>query len=262
MKIAVLSDLHIGCGDSAERFLPEDAAFLRLLDDLEGTHDRIFLLGDVWETLTHPMIPGSSFRALEAARKAHPLLSRRFASERYVHFAGNHDPVTRAEGAHHQLMVRCGGARYLFLHGDIFDDTVAERPWVSSLGVYAGGWLLRLGMHELFRSFEQDSFDRVGSSDPDGTSVIRQRARSWAQAHGADVIVMGHTHKAVIADRHPTTTFLNSGSCLGPTVTWLSIDAARDAFSLFSETLPVRTPDDRRREAGPHDDSRIRMHAA
>ena len=42
MKIAVISDLHLGRGDGSDRFGHDDAEFLRFLDFLEGDFERCF----------------------------------------------------------------------------------------------------------------------------------------------------------------------------------------------------------------------------
>ena len=52
MRIAVLSDLHLGAGDKADRTRGHDEHLLAVLSVLEAEHDQIILLGDVWETLT------------------------------------------------------------------------------------------------------------------------------------------------------------------------------------------------------------------
>ena len=69
MKIAVISDLHLGRGDAADLFGHDDAEFLRFLDFLEGNFERIVLLGDIFETLTCPR-PLAQRRELVAAREA------------------------------------------------------------------------------------------------------------------------------------------------------------------------------------------------
>ena len=44
MKIAVISDIHLGRGDSADRKRGHDEELLRFLDHLEAHYEKIILL--------------------------------------------------------------------------------------------------------------------------------------------------------------------------------------------------------------------------
>ena len=44
MKLAVISDLHLGRGDGADQFGHQDADFLSFLDHLEDNFERVVLL--------------------------------------------------------------------------------------------------------------------------------------------------------------------------------------------------------------------------
>jgi UDP-2,3-diacylglucosamine pyrophosphatase LpxH len=102
MQIAVISDLHLGPGDATERCVHRDETLLRWLDELEANHERIVLLGDIWETLTDPARPGSSARMLSCARQAHARIAERFEKPMYEHLCGNHDRVAHETGAREQ----------------------------------------------------------------------------------------------------------------------------------------------------------------
>jgi len=47
MKLAVISDLHLGAGDLADGFCHDDGEFLRFLTFLENNFERVILLGDI-----------------------------------------------------------------------------------------------------------------------------------------------------------------------------------------------------------------------
>ena len=50
MRIAVLSDFHVGATDATDSFYHAESAFLPYLDELEGEHDLIVFLGDIFQT--------------------------------------------------------------------------------------------------------------------------------------------------------------------------------------------------------------------
>ena len=77
MKLAVISDLHLGAGDLADGFGHDDGDFLRFLTFLERNFERVILLGDIWETLQSRRL-GSAREELLLARATHPEIARRF----------------------------------------------------------------------------------------------------------------------------------------------------------------------------------------
>ena len=77
MKLAVISDLHLGAGDLADGFGHDDGEFLRFLKYLENNFERIVLLGDIWETLQSRRLGGMR-QELLLAREAHPQIAARF----------------------------------------------------------------------------------------------------------------------------------------------------------------------------------------
>src|SRR5688572_4879234 len=137
MKLAVISDLHLGAGDLADCFGHDDADFLRFLKFLEGNFERIILLGDIWETLQSRRL-GSALEELQLARVAHPEIAKRFERPRYQYVHGNHDIVAGLLGVPDELQVRADGVKLLFTHGHQNDDLVMRRQWLSDLGVWLG----------------------------------------------------------------------------------------------------------------------------
>lgn len=242
MRIAVVSDLHLGAGDATERCVHSDATLLAWFDELEACHEQVFLLGDVWETLTDPALPGASRRALDQARRAHSGLAARFERPVYRHFTGNHDPVTRALGAREHVVLDLHGDRYLFLHGDVLDPHL--RPWLTDLGLYLGGWLLRMGLEETFRAFEAGVAhrDEGEGAHPGDASPFQRAALAMAERTGADVIVTGHTHLACILGTGRAI-YANSGAALSHEVSWLSLDTRTGRIERCRRLLT--RPDDR-----------------
>jgi metallophosphoesterase superfamily enzyme len=107
MKIAVISDLHLGPAGAADLFGHDDSEFMRFLKFLERNFEKVVLLGDIWETLTG-RIPGRPERELGSARESHPEIAQRFSSRQYAYVHGNHDLVAGVvEGAPDELSSAC-----------------------------------------------------------------------------------------------------------------------------------------------------------
>lgn len=233
MRIAVISDLHLGRGDAADRFGHDDAEFLRFLDRLESEHERVVLLGDVWETLTSPR-PFAAADELQAARGAHPELARRFREPRYTYIHGNHDLVAgRIDEAPDEVMLRVDGTRFLFTHGHVHDRLIRHARILAEGGTWLVGWLLRLGQKGAARLM--DRLDNVFAGvSPDPKRCTFQR---WAVAtavdRGADVVVTGHTHLGLRAE-HGDRLFLNSGSCAEGRFSFLSLDTRRGDYGVHT----------------------------
>lgn len=231
MRIAVISDLHLGRGDAADRFGHDDAEFLRFLRFLEGSFERIVLLGDIFETLTSPR-PFGQVDELRAARAAHGELSRRFERSCYTFVHGNHDLVAGyVEDAPDELMLRIDGTSVLFTHGHVYDWLVRHARWLSESGAWLGGALMRHGMRPLFRLFDGlDGLLSNVSKHPERCG-FQQVAVLNARARDADIVVTGHTHMGVRAE-HGDRLFLNSGSCANGVYSFLALDTATGSYSV------------------------------
>jgi predicted phosphodiesterase len=230
MKIAVISDLHLGSGDRADGFGHDDAEFLKFLSFLESNFERIVLLGDIWETLQSRKL-GTAREELMLARAAHPEIAMRFERSSYQYIHGNHDLVAGAFGAPEELFLEADGVRLLFTHGHQNDDLIQRRRWLSDLGVWLGGWIRRVGLGAFYRLCAHLDSLRGGLS-VDGTRCAFQRwAVSEAVRRSADVVVTGHTHLAARTE-HGSRLFLNSGSCSDGQLSFLSIDTRRGDYAV------------------------------
>jgi predicted phosphodiesterase len=233
MTIAVISDLHLGPGDRSDLFRHEDERFLGFLSFLEQNFEKIVLLGDIWETLT-PAWPREAKDALRRCREAHPEIARRFELPHYTYVHGNHDIVAGiAENVPDELVLTHGTTRILFTHGHHHDVLIRKARWVSELGVWLGGWLLRLGLQPLYRLFDALDHLRSGIENAPDRCTFQRWAVSLAAARQADVVVTGHTHVPLRVE-HPKALFLNSGSCADGRFSFLSIDPARGNYAVNS----------------------------
>src|SRR5258705_12933317 len=89
MKLAVISDLHMGLNDLTDQFKHDTYQFLQFLKYLESNFERIILLGDVWETLFKIDQVGSLHKSFEIYQE----IFKRFQGNKYVYIYGNHDLV-------------------------------------------------------------------------------------------------------------------------------------------------------------------------
>jgi predicted phosphodiesterase len=231
LRLAVISDLHLGRRDAVDLFGHDEAHFVRFLRFLEGEFERIVLLGDIYETLTCPT-PGQQRAELAAARAAHPEIVQRFASPQYQYVHGNHDLITaRTEGAPEEWRIEADGVRLLFTHGHPHDWIIRHARFISEGGVWMGAWLRRAGLRWLFRAFDRWDEALRGVAEEPSRCSFQRWALSRAHEREADVVVTGHTHRAVRAE-HGDRLFLNSGTCSEGHFSFLALDTRRGEYTL------------------------------
>ncbi|HMJ11032.1 MAG TPA: metallophosphoesterase family protein [Polyangiaceae bacterium] len=233
MLIAVISDLHLGAADRVDGFGHDDGEFLRFLSFLEQNFERVVLLGDIWETLTSAHYGGAR-QALARAREAHPEIAQRFRQPRYSYVHGNHDLIAGlSDGAPDELTLDVDGSRLLFTHGHHYDLLVRNARWLSELGVWLGGWMLRLRMNPLYALFNSLDSWRYSSAQDPALCTFQRWVMSAAGPRGADVVVTGHTHQATRTE-HASGLFLNSGSCANGNYSYLSLDTRSARYDVHS----------------------------
>lgn len=230
MRIAVISDLHLGAGDSADGFGHDDGEFLKFLDFLEGNFERIVLLGDIWETLQSRGF-GRAAQEFEAAQAAHREIAHRFQRPRYHYVHGNHDLVAGAQGVPDELLLEADGVRLLFTHGHQGDSLIEKRRWLADILVWLGGWIRRCGMGAFYRLCADYDLARGGLRADGSRCPFQQWAVACAAHRSAEVIVTGHTHMAA-RNEHGARLFLNSGSCSEGNLSFLSIDTRRGDYAV------------------------------
>lgn len=222
MKIAVISDLHLGPGDASDSFGHGDAEFLRFLTRLERDFERIVLLGDVWETLTSRRIFDAR-EGLRLAREAHASLASRFELSKYFYVHGNHDIIAATEAVPAELLLDIDGVRLLFTHGHHHDWLIRRARWLSETCVWLGAWVRRIGLSAVYRLGYL--LDNALSRPP--AHCLKDTFQAWAYSlaklRHADVVVTGHTHIAARSERD-SQLFLNSGTCSEGQYSYLAID--------------------------------------
>lgn len=235
MRVAALSDLHIGVTAARDGFQHDLAHFGAFLDALEAAHDRIVLLGDIFQT-DHGAVPtrASARRHLRRARARVERLATRFAGPKYVYVFGNHDAIASDElGAPEHVCFEDHGVRLLFIHGHQFDPVALRAPMAADFGTWVTGRLRAVGLRRVATWLEGRDIaikDRRFRG-PDGPYA--RGAASLAEVHDARVVVMGHTHCARIdaidleAGPHGVRGLaVNTGSCSRGFSSWVSLDTA------------------------------------
>lgn len=220
-RIAAFGDTHLAHLARLDKFRGDEDRLLGWADHLEAMHDRIVLLGDLYQT-DYGGRPGSRSEVLARAIERWPRISARWREPPYVALFGNHDRVlAQAWGAREEVLLEEGGTRLWFVHGHQFDPLVRDgghAPWVT----WSIGGMRRLGLRlagdfleESLFAFLQGVARPLGAPDRTGVAALRDGR--------ADVVVMAHTHRTRWrAGGHGV--YANPGGCLDGTLRYASID--------------------------------------
>lgn len=234
MRIAALSDFHIGATEATDSFGHDEGDFLRFLDGLEARCDRIVLLGDIYQT-DHGWLPGrrAARRLLQAARERLAALTRRTAEPPYVWVHGNHDAVTaEVLGARTELVLGEDAFRVVFVHGDAFDPVLQAAPRLSETGTWIAGRVRAAGLRRLAEHLEDQDVQIKARrhQTPDGPYV--QGAVALLERHQAAAVVMGHTH-VPMRRQLPAGLVANTGTCSRGQRMGVWVDTATGELSLI-----------------------------
>ena len=237
MRIAAISDLHIGAHGPSDPFRHREDDFLRWLDAVEATHDHVVLLGDVWQC-DHALRTGPTAEAdqLAAARARLPRLTARFDGPGYHLVAGNHDAVAAtALGARDRALFEADGFRALFVHGHQLDPVIGAAPRVSAAATWFAGRVRAAGLRAVAERLEdQDvTVKHRRFCGPDGPYV--QGALALLAEAGAQAVVLGHTH---MPEWHtvPAGIVANTGTCSRGRFMGVSVDTAARAVGPLAVT--------------------------
>lgn len=237
MRLAALSDFHIGARAGMDEFRHDESAFLARLARVVGEHDRVVLVGDIWQT-DHDLFfgPAAAARQLHRARRRLPRLTRALDRLDYVH--GNHDFVARDQlGARDQLRIEADGCRVLFTHGHQFDPVFARAYAAARAATWFTGRLRRAGLGPLAHYFEQQDIAIKHRRFGHAAGPYAAAARALMRDRGAEFVVMGHTH---VAHCHhlPEGTVVNTGTCSHGRFTVVTIDTAARTATIAHDPPP------------------------
>jgi len=206
VRTLFISDVHLGTpGCQADRLLD----FLRTY-----SADTIYLVGDIvdgWQLKTSWYWPQTHNDVVQKLLRA----SRKGA--RLIYVPGNHDEFLRdyygthfggIEVVEHVVHVAADGRRYLVIHGDLFDFVIMHAQWLARLGSFAYDLAILINTHfnHIRRAFGFTYWSlskwaklRVKNA----VSYIGQfedTLAGEARRHGADGVICGHIHHAIVRD--------------------------------------------------------------
>ncbi len=197
--LAVISDLHMGNGGSADNFGGNEAALLRALAAYREAGSRLVLLGDIEELW--------QFAPEEIEGCYGPVYARirDFGPHRVLRVWGNHDPLwaepgspdpARACPAQEGLVVESDGRGMLLVHGhqgSLESDIMGglSRLFVRLFRCFEGPWILLMKLLGLYR--RPSTMTRVRSD-------FERVMHGWARDRDT-VLVCGHSHRAVFGSR-------------------------------------------------------------
>jgi UDP-2,3-diacylglucosamine pyrophosphatase LpxH len=224
MRIAVISDLHIG----ADEFSP--TGFGEFLDHLEREHDEIILLGDVFECYS-PALPWRALAQYDRLDRLHRDITHRFRSAKYTILSGNHDMVLRrARGIPSRTERAHNGYRILLSHGHENESAFGSAIKVRLVELYM--WLIyrlkRIGLPALYHWSYRIDYEL---NMKDGGAAHVEAARRLVR-DGYDVVVFGHTHVARHVELREGGTYINTGDCVRRRM-YASLDLERRECRLF-----------------------------
>lgn len=225
MKLAALSDLHIGGRATEGCFGHQEDEFLLFLDGLEAAHDHVVLVGDVFQTDQSGRVGRrAAARNLARAKRRLPKLWDRLTSDRYTMVSGNHDEATatvlRAPETHR---VDHGDFGVFFIHGHQFDPLLRRYYPIARASTWVNGRARRLGLDRFAEWLEQKDIAIKGDRFKGPHGPYAEGGQQMLRHHGVDLVVMGHTH--VPEDlTFPEGRVMNSGSCSRGRRMYISID--------------------------------------
>jgi predicted phosphodiesterase len=241
MRIAALSDFHIGARAYMDEFRHDERRFLAYLDRLEASHDRIVLVGDIYQT-EHALRPGhaAAARELARARRRLPALAERLRGAPYLYLHGNHDAAAARElGAPERLRLAADGFAMVFIHGHQFDPIFSRAYAAARAATWFTGRLRRFGLRPLAQWFEGRDIAIKHRRFGHAAGPYAQAARALLREHAADLVVMGHTH---VPHLHtlPEGRVVNTGSCSRGRLMHVTIDTGARSVELHAPAVVLR----------------------
>ena len=207
VRTLFLSDVHLGTkGCQAETLLD----FLRCYDAAT-----IYLVGDIvdgWQLKSGWFWPQAHNDVVQK------LLRKARKGAKVVYIPGNHDEFLRHYYGTHfggievvadAVHVTATGMHYLVVHGDLFDVVIRHARWLAVLGDKAYDLAIWLNTHFnairrmfglTYWSLSQWAKLRVKNA-VNFIGAFEQALAREARRRGADGVICGHIHHAVIHDK-------------------------------------------------------------
>jgi len=223
MKIAVISDLHIGYDKDTHQLGHSDHDFAAFLFYLENNFDRIILLGDIYEI---SMAYGEDADIFKLANINHATITKRFKKDKYLYVFGNHDLVGEKFGGIEKFRITYENKRYCFIHGHQFDEAHNQ----LHVNIF-GGLFLKLGMISIYKWFTEQIESAYYSTSKENERFERVAIQYAKDKY--DVIICGHSHMPKIYEKE-SVTYINSGTCTYGRYCYIDMDLAKKEYAVKS----------------------------
>jgi predicted phosphodiesterase len=221
VRIATFGDLHLAASQLSDRFRNDEEHLLRFDDHLARTHDKIVLMGDIYQT-DYGSRPGSKTETLERAMERYSRITRRWNSPSHAMIFGNHDLVTeRRMSAVKQIRLEDNGFRIWLIHGHQFDPLIRKGP-VPFFLTWMMGNLRRSGFRRV-ADFLEGHFYMACQRLARSLGSPRFTARNALMKGKCDAVVMGHTHQPACVC-FGNGIYANSGAGSPERLQYISID--------------------------------------
>jgi len=226
MRVAAISDLHIGAREYMDSFCHRADDFQRFLDRLEAEHDHIVLLGDVYQC-DHGwrMDDLTATRQLFEARARTDWLTQRLTQSNYTFVHGNHDWIARdVLDVPTEVVLGEPGRQVLLTHGDQFDPFVGGKcPWLSPTATWMTGRLRAAWMRPIASWLERSDVAVKARRLQTPSGPYAAGAEMLMCARDVQFVIFGHTHVPWRLQT-PQGVLLNSGTCSGGRLMMASVD--------------------------------------
>ena len=229
MRIASISDIHLGPRDLSDSFRHSESELLGFLTYLEGRYDLIVLNGDIFETRKGG-VPYANNRCMKRIYQSRKEIVDRFVNGKYLFVRGNHDYFVKDFNASdHFEFKEQDGDQYTFIHGHQYDP-LSFPLRVNEFFSWLMGMCQRV-VHPEFDIFFKRRLPRVRCYH-EKKSFRRMLARENSNHNQSQhlVFLIGHTHLLKKVEVGENFTILNSGTCLNEAFEFASIDTCSKEY--------------------------------
>jgi len=221
--------LHLSPETNTNIFAHDPYEFIRFLNYLESNFERIYLLGDIYDTLMSNKIGGDIdifYKIIENNKE----ITNIFLKPNYYHISGNHDLITSdIFNAPEQEILDIDGIKILLTHGHQYGAFTNNLKFVGEFWTWLGGKLLKYGLDDIWQfiyDIDLKSCFRFNKSCPFQKWAIKELINK-----DAEIIITGHTHTGAVIN-HGNKLFMNSGTCIDGKYSYLSLDTKLQDFRL------------------------------
>ncbi len=226
MDIAVISDLHLSAGDGIDQFNHDHLKFIKFLKYLEDNFEKIYLLGDIYETLMSKFLWQNKESLYKCMQYNKDIVSR-FLNPQYKYIHGNHDLIAgKVSNTPDEDNINIDGIQIHLSHGHKSDIYECAR-WISEIGIWLGSCMLRMNYSQIYNFIYE--LELKSSFSMSQGKIISRGAEELAKIKNADIVIQGHTHIGSVAELDKKI-FMNSGTCAGGNFSYLTLDTKRNDY--------------------------------